>query len=81
MPYVSEHACRLRQPNGQETRRKNGAREHEGKKYDVIYQQKRDAEEWKEQAYRYPEETRPEAEARSHCEAHDGILFEPAKED
>jgi hypothetical protein len=79
MPYPNEHACRLRQPNGGKTRRKNGAREHNGKKYDVIYQESDDGS-WEEQAYRYPKGTWGAAEARSHCKSHDGITFEPASE-
>ena len=33
MPYPNEHACRLHQPSGRRTRRVNGEREHEGKRY------------------------------------------------
>lgn len=78
MPYPTEHACRLKEPNGQTTRRVNGEREHNGKKYDVIYQQKRNSDAWEEQAYRYPKETWTAEQARAHCKSHDGILFEPA---
>ena len=77
-PYPNEHACRLVTPNGGKTRRKNGAQEHEGKKYDVIYQEKDDGK-WEQQAYRYPKETWTAAEAKAHCKSHKGILFEPAK--
>lgn len=78
-PYPNEHACRLRQPNGNDTRRENGAREHDGKKYDVIYQ-KNDDDTWEEQAYRYPKEVWTEENAHEHCKQHNGILFEPASE-
>lgn len=78
MPYPNEHSCRLKEPiDGAKTNRKNGEREHNGKKYDVIYQQQKDGA-WEDQAYRYPEETWKEDEARSHCKSHKGILFEPA---
>jgi len=39
----------------------------------------KDEETMTEQAYRYPKETWGTGEARSHCEDHDGILFEPAE--
>jgi len=78
MPYYGEHACRVFSPEEcSEFRRKNGEREHEGKKYDVIYGKKKDGGEWVDQAYRYPVETWSADEARSHCESHDG-LFEAA---
>ncbi|MFA5208495.1 MAG: hypothetical protein WC428_07680 [Candidatus Paceibacterota bacterium] len=79
-PYPNEHACRLRQPNGNDTRRENGEREHDGKKYDVIYQKKDDAS-WEEQAYRYPREVWTAESAHAHCKQHNGILFEPATEE
>ncbi len=78
-PYPSEHACRLVEPiEGAKTRRKNGAQEHEGKKYDVIYQKQDD--EWVQQAYRYPKETWTASEAKAHCKSHKGIKFEAAAE-
>jgi HK97 family phage prohead protease len=79
MPFPNESSCRLRQPNGGKTRRQNGARTHEGKKYDVIYQEKKDGA-WEDQAFRYPKETWTAAEAKAHCKAHDGIEFEPPSE-
>jgi hypothetical protein len=78
-PYPNEHACRLLEPvDGAPTRRKNGAQEHEGKKYDVIYQKQKDGK-WVQQAYRYPKGTWKAAAAKSHCSAHDG-KFEAASE-
>jgi hypothetical protein len=77
-PYPAEHSCRLVEPvDGAPTRRKNGEQEHEGKKYDVIYQ-KQDGK-WVQQAYRYPKKTWKASEARAHCKAHDG-KFEGASE-
>jgi len=71
MPYPNEFSCRLRQPvKDAPTRRKNGAREHNGKKYDVIYQEQESK--WVEQAYRYPKKTWTASEARSHCKSHKG---------
>ncbi len=78
-PFTNEHACRLVKPvPGAETRRKNGEREHDGKKYDVIYQ-KQDGK-WIQQSFRYPlKNDWTEEQARSHCKSHKGILFEAAK--
>lgn len=80
MPYTNEHSCRLIMPiNGAETKRVNNARNHEGKPYHVIYQKQKDGK-WKEQAYRYSKDVWTASTAKSHCESHDGILFETAKE-
>lgn len=79
MPYSGEHSCRLVQPiEGAKTRRDNGARNHNGKKYDVIYQEQ--DKKWVEQAYRYPKETWTASEAGSHCKSHSGS-FEAAQEE
>jgi len=81
MPYSDEHACRVFPPEKcSEFRRKNGEREHEGKKYDVIYGKKKDGGDWVDQAYRYPVENWSAGEARSHCESQGG-LFEAASGD
>lgn len=78
MPYPNEHACRIRQPlDGAEMARANGSREHEGRKYDVIYQRNADGS-MEDQAFRYPTEKWTAAQAQAHCEAHDGITFEAA---
>ena len=62
---------------GAPTRRDNGARNHNGKKYDVIYQEQ--DKKWIEQAYRYPKETWTASEAGGHCKNHNGS-FEAAQE-
>ena len=77
MPYRTEHSCRLVEPNkvdvvGSEER------EHDGKKYRVIFAKPKGGDGSVEQAYRYPADGWSESEARTHCRAHDGILFEPA---
>ncbi len=77
MPYRTEHSCRLVEPNqvdvvGSEER------EHDGKKYRVIFGKPKGGDGSVEQAYRYPVDGWSESEARAHCRAHDGILFEPA---
>lgn len=78
-PYANEHACRIREPGDfSKFRRQNGAREHEGKKYDVIYGQLKGSDKWTEQAYRYPKDTWSAEQASTHCKSHDG-RFEAAK--
>ena len=79
MPYDTEHACRLSEPvKGAPTKRVNGDRSHNGKKYDVIYQKK--GKSWSEQAFRYPVKSWTPAAAKNHCTSHKGIRFEPAKQ-
>jgi hypothetical protein len=78
MPYNGEHSCRLVSPvKDAPTRRKNGAQKHNGKAYDVIYQEQEGK--WIEQAFRYPKESWSASEASSHCKSHDGS-FEAASE-
>lgn len=80
MPYPNEHSCRLKEPiKDAETRRVNGDREHNGKKYDVIYQKQKEGN-WEDQAFRYPKDTWEEGEARDHCKDHKGS-FEPAEKE
>jgi hypothetical protein len=75
-PYPNEHACRLKDP-GQYARFRRGTRDHEGKKFSVIWGVKQDGT-VEEQAYRYPKDAWAEGEARAHCKSHNGISFEPA---
>jgi hypothetical protein len=56
----------------------NGERKHNGKAYDVIYQEQ--DKKWVDQAYRYPTKTWDASEAGNHCKSHGGS-FEAAKED
>jgi hypothetical protein len=81
-PYPNEHACRLRDPGDFE----DGSfvrveREHEGKKYSVIQGRLKGETTLTDQAYRYPKDTWTVESARAHCKAHDGKIFEPAKEE
>lgn len=77
-PYPNEHACRLNDPsNYKEFSRKE--REHEGKKYSVIYGIKEDGNS-EEQAYRYDKDVWSEEEARKHCDNHNGS-FHASSED
>lgn len=79
MPFANHHACRLRQPGRYSRfRYAKNEREHNGKKYDVVYGKVKGEDTWEEQAYRYPKETWSVGEARRHCKSHKGILFEPA---
>jgi len=77
MPYPNESSCRLIDPDKVNIVG-SGEREHDGKKYRVIYGKPKDGDGSVEQAYRYPVNEWSESEARAHCRAHDGILFEPA---
>ena len=78
-PYANEHACRINDPGKfSKFRRQNAARDHDGKKYDVIYGQLKGSDKWDEQAYRYPKDTWSAEAAAAHCKSHDGS-FEAAK--
>lgn len=79
-PFPNEHACRINDPGKfSKFRRQNGAREHEGKKYDVIYGQIKGSDKWDEQAYRYPKDSWSVEQASAHCKSHEG-RFEAAKD-
>jgi hypothetical protein len=77
-PYPNEHACRLRDPETLDIVG-SGERKHNGKTYRVIFGKPKGKPEVGsvEQAYRYPVETWSEAQARKHCQDHEGS-FEPA---
>jgi len=78
MPYPNEHACRLVDPDEVEVVGSE-EREHDGKRYRVIYGKPKGGGGSVEQAYRYPlDEGWTESQAQAHCRAHEGILFEPA---
>ncbi|HUV08065.1 MAG TPA: head maturation protease, ClpP-related [Spirochaetia bacterium] len=78
MPYPNHHSCRLEDPAKYDKfARKNCEQKHDGKCIDVIYGIKDDKSEI--QAYRYDKEVWTEADAKKHCQDHDGT-FEPAEE-
>ena len=80
-PYPNEHACRLRKPEDFEDGSfRRTSREHEGKTYSVIMGKLTGESTMTEQAYRYGKDTWDVSSARAHCDDHDGILFEPAKD-
>lgn len=79
MPFSGEHSCRLIPPGEfSEFRRQNNFRQIDGKRVDAIFGI-RDGEA-ELQAIRYPKNVWTSADARSHCSAQDGILFEPASQ-
>ena len=83
MPYPHEHACRLRDPSEFAPRTfRSMHRKHGSKVYRVIIGKLRwrsaAADSMVEQAYRYPTAEWSEEEARAHCDAHGGRVFEPA---
>lgn len=77
MPYPNEHACRLHPPSRYERFRRS-TRRSAGKVYSVIFGIKSDGTS-EEQAYRYNKNTWTTAQARAHCQRHDGT-FEAARE-
>ena len=77
MPYAGEHSCRLIAPSEfEDFRRQNNFRKVDGKRVDAIFGVRNGGTEL--QALRYPKDVWTSADARSHCSAQDGILFEPA---
>jgi hypothetical protein len=81
-PYPNEHACRLRDPDILDIVG-SGTREHDSKTYRVIYGKPKGEKDAGsvEQAYRYPVETWTEAEARKHCQEHDGTFEAATKQE
>jgi hypothetical protein len=79
MPYPAEHSCRLVDPSEfSEFRRENAAREHDGKRYDVIWGKLKSTGSWAAQAYRYPAKVWSAEEAQAHCRRNKGLRFERA---
>jgi HK97 family phage prohead protease len=76
-PYPNEHSCRLLDP-GKFDKFRRGERDHEGKKYSIIFGHVKGGDAWEEQAYRYDKETWTAAAAKAHCASHKGT-FEPAE--
>ena len=77
MPFAGEHSCRIISPSDfGEFRRQNNWKTIDGKRVDAIWGISDGSS--KLQALRYPKEQWTSADARSHCSAQDGIVFEPA---
>jgi len=80
-PYPNEHACRLRDPGDFDADSfRRTTREHEGTTYSIIMGKLKGESAMTEQAYRYPKDAWDVSAARTHCDGHDGAIFEPAKD-
>lgn len=81
MPYPSEHACRIKDPKDfeQDSFRRISQKTEDGKRIDLIIGKLKGESDTTVQAFRYPKDEWTAEEARDHCKAHDGILFEPAE--
>ena len=81
-PYPNFHACRILDPdNFDRFRTSSETIEEDGKAVEILFGRNEDTGEWSLTSYRMSIEEWSEAEARSFCRAHDGILFEPATGD
>jgi hypothetical protein len=76
-PFPNEHSCVLTDA-GKYDKFRRGSREHEDKKYSVLFGHVKGGEDWEEHSYRYDKETWKAAEAKAHCAAHKGT-FEAAE--
>ncbi|MCK5604096.1 Clp protease ClpP [Candidatus Pacearchaeota archaeon] len=77
-PFPNEHACRVREPSEfQKGSFKRISRKAEGKTLDISIGRLKGKNTTTTQAFRYPKEEWNAAQARKHCEDHDGS-FEPA---
>ena len=79
IPLQDFHACRIRRPGDfQEDSFRTTHEESDGKPISLILGRLKNETTLTLQAFRYPKDDWEVAQARSHCEDHDGILFEPA---
>ncbi|MBE3131292.1 MAG: HK97 family phage prohead protease [Acidobacteria bacterium] len=76
-PFPNEHSCVLTDA-GKYDKFRRGSRDHEGKKYAVIYGHVKGGDSWEDHSFRYDKETWTSAEAKAHCTAHKGT-FEAAE--
>lgn len=73
------HACRIREPGEfQAGSFRTLDQEADGKPIKLVIGRLKGKTETTLQSFRYPKGFWDEGEARSHCNAHEGILFEPA---
>jgi HK97 family phage prohead protease len=83
-PYPNFHACRIKEPDNFDTFRTSSETiedgDFDGKPVEILFGRHAESGEWSLTSYRMPVEEWSEAEARSFCQEHDGILFEPADE-
>ena len=69
----------MKNPEDYDTCRRTSRVSSNGKKYTVLTcRRKDDHTKWEEQSYRYPKDIWTEEQAKTHCEKHNGIKFEPA---
>ena len=84
-PYPNFHACRILDPDNFDRFRTSSETieegDYDGKEVEILFGRNEETGEWSLTSYRMPIEEWSEAEARSFCRAHDGILFEPATGD
>jgi len=84
-PYPNFHACRILDPDNFDRFRTSSETieegDYDGKAVEILFGRNEETGEWSLTSYRMPIEEWSEAEARSFCRAHDGILFEPATGD
>jgi len=76
-PFPNEHSCVLTDA-GKYDKFRRGTRDHEGKKYAVLYGHVKGGETWEDHSFRYDKETWTSAEAKAHCAEHKGT-FEAAE--
>jgi HK97 family phage prohead protease len=77
-PFPNFHACRILEPDAFDRFRTSSETTEDGKDMEILFGRHAETGEWALTSYRMPVEEWSEAEARSFCRAHDGILFEPA---
>ena len=81
-PYPNFHACRILEPDAFDSFRTSSETiedgDFDGKSMEILFGRHAESGEWALTSYRMPVEEWTEAEARSFCRSHDGILFEPA---
>jgi len=84
-PYPNFHACRIMDPDNFDRFRTSSETieegDHDGKSVEILFGRNEETGDWSLTSYRMPVEEWTEAEARSFCRDHDGILFEPATGD
>jgi hypothetical protein len=76
-PFPNEHSCVLTDV-GKYDKFRRGERDHEGKKYAVIYGHVKGGDTWEDHSFRYDKTTWTAAAAKAHCAAHKGT-FEAAE--
>jgi len=84
-PYPNFHACRIMDPDNFDRFRTSSETieegDHDGKSVEILFGRNEETGAWSLTSYRMPIDEWTEAEARSFCRDHDGILFEPATGD